>query len=151
MPAIPQRRLVDAVEIPSLLSFLAYGDTRKQVPGLESFPTKDWPPIQITYYAYHIMVGLGTLFLAVMALGCLLLWRRRLFEAHWFLWILMLLPFPYIANEAGWAVTEIGRQPWLIWGLLLTSKGSSPTVIAAQAIFTLLGFVGMYTLASIFH
>jgi cytochrome bd ubiquinol oxidase subunit I len=93
------------------------------------------------------MVGLGTLFLAVMALGCLLLWRRRLFEAHWFLWILMLLlPFPYIANEAGWAVTEMGRQPWLIWGLLLTSKGSSPTVIAAQAIFTLLGFVGMYTL-----
>ena len=145
MPAIQQRKLVDAVEIPGLLSFLAYGDTRRPVTGLEAFPTKDWPPVQITYFAYHIMVGLGTLFLAIMALGALLLWRKRLFEARWFLWVLtLLLPFPYIANEAGWAVTEMGRQPWLVWGLLLTSKGSSPTVIAAQAIFTLLGFVGLY-------
>ena len=85
-----------------------------------------------------------------MLLGVFLLWRRRLFEARWFLWILMLLlPFPYIANEAGWAVTEVGRQPWLVWGLLKTSQGISQTVVAGETIFTLLGFAGMYALISI--
>ncbi|HEX3604841.1 MAG TPA: cytochrome ubiquinol oxidase subunit I, partial [Candidatus Dormibacteraeota bacterium] len=103
-------------------------------------------PVQITYYAYHIMVGLGTIFLAVLGLGALLLWRRRLFTARWYLWTVMLmLPFPYIANEAGWVVTEVGRQPWLIWGVMPTARGASPTVEAGETIFTLLGFAGTYT------
>src|SRR5437868_15081862 len=93
------------------------------------------------------MVGLGTIFMGALWLGVLLWWRGRLFTSKWFLWILLLLlPFPYIANEAGWMVTEIGRQPWLVYGLLPTAAGSSPTVAAGETIFTLLGFAGMYAL-----
>jgi cytochrome d ubiquinol oxidase subunit I len=98
------------------------------------------------------MVGLGTIFLAMMLLGALLWWRKRLFTAKWFLWILMLLlPFPYIANEAGWVVTEVGRQPWLVWGLLKTANGYSTTVVAGQTIFTILVFFLMYTLLIILY
>lgn len=146
-PSTEQHRLLDAIEVPGGLSFLAYGEFRHTVQGLDSFPKKYWPPVQVTYYAFHIMVGLGTIFVGVLLLGLFLWWRKRLYDSRWFLWILMLmLPFPYVANEAGWVVTEVGRQPWLVWGLMLTSQGSSPTVVAGETIFTLLGFAGIYTL-----
>ncbi len=149
-PSTEQHRLLDAVEVPGALSFLAYGEFRHTVKGLNAFPTTLWPPVQITYYAFHIMVGLGTIFLAVLLLGVFLWWRKRLYDSRWFLWMLMLmLPFPYIANEAGWVVTEVGRQPWLVWGLMRTSHGYSSTVVAGETIFTLLGFFGIYTLLAI--
>ena len=147
MPDTVRGRLLDPVVVPDLLSFLTYGDFHAQVRGLSDYPKELWPPVQITYYAYHIMVGLGTIFIAVLLLGVLLWWRRALLTSRWFLWILLaLLPFPYIANEAGWAVTEVGRQPWLVYGLMRTAAGSSPTVTAGETIFTLLGFAGMYAL-----
>jgi cytochrome d ubiquinol oxidase subunit I len=146
-PSTEQHRLLDPVEVPGGLSFLAYGEFRHTVAGLNAFPHRDWPPVQITYYAFHVMVGLGTIFLGVMWLGILLWWRKRLFETRWFLWILMLLlPFPYVANEAGWVVSEVGRQPWIVWGLMRTANGWSPTVVAGETIFTTLGFAGIYTL-----
>jgi cytochrome d ubiquinol oxidase subunit I len=147
MPDTTQRRLLDPVTVPEALSFLAYGNFRAEVKGLNDYPQTLWPPVQLTYYAYHIMVGLGTIFIAVLLFGLVLWWRRVLFTTRWFLWVLMLLlPFPYIANEAGWVVTEVGRQPWLVYGLLRTVAGSSPTVPAGETIFTLLGFAGMYAL-----
>ena len=147
MPDTTQRTLLDPVELPEALSFLAYGSFRAEVRGLNDYPHDLWPPVQLTYYAYHIMVGLGTIFIAVLLLGVFLWCRGTLFTARWFLWVLMLLlPFPYIANEAGWVTTEVGRQPWLVYGLLRTAAGASPTVVAGEAIFTLLGFAGMYTL-----
>jgi cytochrome bd ubiquinol oxidase subunit I len=147
MPDTTQRTLLDPVELPDVLSFLAYGSFRAEVRGLNDYPRDLWPPVQLTYYAYHIMVGLGTIFIAVLLLGVVLWWRGALFTARWFLWVLMLLlPFPYIANEAGWVTTEVGRQPWLVYGLLRTAAGASPTVVAGEAIFTLLGFAGMYAL-----
>jgi cytochrome d ubiquinol oxidase subunit I len=150
MPDTGQHKLLDAIEAPGGLSFLLYGEFNKKVLGLDAFPQKLWPPVQVTYYAYHVMVGLGTIFMGVMLLGVFLWWRRILFTSRWFLWILMLLlPFPYIANEAGWAVTEVGRQPWLIWGVMQTSQGASSTVVAGETIFTLLGFAGMYLLIGI--
>jgi cytochrome d ubiquinol oxidase subunit I len=150
MPSTDQHRLLDPIEVPGLLSFLTYGEAHRKVAGLDSFAVQSWPPVQITYYAYHIMVGLGTGFLAILLVGAFLCWRRRLFTARWYLWILMLtLPFPYIANEAGWVVTEVGRQPWLVWGLMRTARGASPTVEAGQTIFTLLGFAGLYALLGI--
>ena len=85
-----------------------------------------------------------------MALAAFLLWRGRLFDARWMLWILMLaLPFPYIANTAGWMTAELGRQPWLVYGLMRTAEGFSPNVSAGNALFTLLGFMGMYTVLGI--
>jgi cytochrome bd ubiquinol oxidase subunit I len=102
------------------------------------------------YYSYHIMVGLGTIFIAVMVVAAFMLWRGMLYHARWMLWILMLAaPFPYIANTAGWITAEIGRQPWVVYGLMRTSDGYSKSVSAGNGLFTLIGFMGMYTVLGI--
>ncbi len=150
MPSTTQRRLLDPVLVPDALSYLAYGNFRAEVRGLNDYPQDTWPLVQLTYYAYHIMVGLGTLLIAALLLGAALWWRGVLFASRWFLWILLLLlPFPYIANEAGWVVTEVGRQPWLVYGLLRTAAGASPNVEAGETIFTVLGFAGLYALLGV--
>lgn len=147
MPDSRHGRLLDPVRAPGLLSFLAYGSFSAPVRGLDSYPRDLWPPVDLTYYAYHIMVGLGTVFIAIALVGGLLLYLGRLERSRWYLWILMLtLPFPFIANEAGWVVTEVGRQPWLVYGLLRTSAGVSPNVSTGEVIFTTLGFAGLYLL-----
>jgi cytochrome d ubiquinol oxidase subunit I len=145
MPDTQHEALIDPLYVPDMLSFLAYGNFRANVQGLRSYPKDQRPPVELTYYAYHVMVGLGTIFVGVTALAIVLLAFRRLYEARWMLWILMLLmPFPYIANEAGWMVTEVGRQPWLVYGIMRTAEGPSPTVVAGETIFTTIGFAGMY-------
>ncbi|HZZ65452.1 MAG TPA: cytochrome ubiquinol oxidase subunit I [Candidatus Baltobacteraceae bacterium] len=150
MPDTQHGVLIDPLYVPDLLSFLAYGNFRANVNGLSSYPSADRPPVDLTYYAYHIMVGLGSLFLAAMLAATVLLRRGRLFESRWMLWILMLaMPFPYIANEAGWTVAEVGRQPWIVYGLMRTSQGTSPTVVAGETIFTAIGFAGMYFLLGV--
>jgi cytochrome bd-type quinol oxidase subunit 1 len=113
---------------------------------------EDWPhDIPLLYYAYYIMVGLGTILTAVLAVATFLLWQRTLYAARWMLWILMLLlPFPYIANTAGWMTGELGRQPWAIYGLMRTSQGYSVNVSAGNALFSLLGFMGLYAALSVF-
>jgi len=91
------------------------------------------------------MVGLGTIFLGIMSLAAFFLWRKKLYITKKLLWaILFLAPFPYIANITGWYVAELGRQPYLVYGLLKTSEGVSPTVSSGNTLFTLLGFVGLY-------
>ncbi|HYM70383.1 MAG TPA: cytochrome ubiquinol oxidase subunit I [bacterium] len=150
MPSTTEHRLLDPVEVPDVLSYLAYGSLHAEVKGLNDYPETEWPLVQLTYYAYHIMVGLGTILIAALLLGVALWWRGALFVNRWFLWILvLLLPFPYIANEAGWVVSEVGRQPWLVYGLLRTVAGVSPNVIAGETIFTVLGFAGMYALLGV--
>jgi cytochrome d ubiquinol oxidase subunit I len=133
-----------------MLSFLTYREWSAHVRGLDSFPEDQWPDkIELLYFSYHVMVGLGTIFIVVMALSALLLWRRKLYNARWMLWILMLsVPLPYIANTAGWMTAELGRQPWLIYGIMRTMHGFSTRVAAGNAWFTLIGFMGMYTLLS---
>jgi cytochrome d ubiquinol oxidase subunit I len=97
-----------------------------------------------------VMVGLGTIFVAVMVLAAFLLWRGKLYQSQWMLWIIVLCaPFPYIANTAGWLTAEVGRQPWLVYGLLRTSQGYSHNVIAGNTMFTLLGYMGLYLLLGI--
>ncbi|HEY6450897.1 MAG TPA: cytochrome ubiquinol oxidase subunit I [Candidatus Cybelea sp.] len=150
MPDTATGHLIDPIVAPDFLSFLAYGNFHTNVRGLNSYGRGLWPPVELTYYAYHVMVGLGTIFVGSLALAVFLLALGRLFEARWMLWILMLLmPFPYIANEAGWTVTEVGRQPWIIYGLMRTAQGGSPTVASGETIFTLLGFAGMYFLLGV--
>jgi cytochrome bd ubiquinol oxidase subunit I len=146
-----QRQDIDnPVIVPKMLSFLTYKRWNAEVKGLDAFPADQVPQnLALLYYSYHIMVGLGTIFIAVMILSAVLLWRRKLFDARWALWILMLsFPFPYIANTAGWITAEAGRQPWLVYGLLRTSDGYSKMVSAGNGLFTLLGFMGMYTVLS---
>ncbi|MGH8164854.1 MAG: cytochrome ubiquinol oxidase subunit I, partial [Rhodanobacteraceae bacterium] len=145
MPDTQNQTLIDPIYVPSVLSFLAYGNLRANVAGLRAYATDLHPPVELTYYAYHVMVGLGTVFLALGACAVFFLARKRLYGARPLLWLLMLaMPFPYVANEAGWMVTEVGRQPWIVYGLLRTSAGASSNVAAGETIFTLIGFAGMY-------
>jgi cytochrome bd ubiquinol oxidase subunit I len=132
----------------NVLSFLLYGTTKAEVKGLDQIPRDQWPSAQpLLYYAYHIMAGLGTWFVLLMVVSALLLWRGRLFAANWALWaILLSFPLPYIANTAGWMTAELGRQPWLIYGLMRTSEGYSNFVSAGNGLFTLIGFMGLYAL-----
>jgi cytochrome bd ubiquinol oxidase subunit I len=150
-PNVETRKIDNPVMIPGMLSFLVNRNWNTDVKGLDAFPQDQWPSnISLLYYSYHIMVGLGTIFMAIMVVCALLLWRGRLFTSRWMLWVLMLsFPFPYIANTAGWMTAELGRQPWLIYGVLRTIDGYSKSVTAANGWFTLLGFMGMYTLLSI--
>jgi cytochrome d ubiquinol oxidase subunit I len=148
----PETQSIDnPIAINKVLSFLIYGTFGAEVKGLDAFPQQDWPDnIPLLFFTYHIMAGLGTILLAVMALCAFLLWRGKLIETRWALWLLLLcVPFPYIANTAGWVTAEIGRQPWLVYGLLRTNTGFSKMVSAGNGWFTLLGFMGLYGLLAI--
>jgi cytochrome d ubiquinol oxidase subunit I len=93
------------------------------------------------------MAGLGTYFVGLMIAAGFLLWRKKLYASRWILWLLLIsFPFPYIANTAGWMTAEIGRQPWLIYGLMRTSEGYSQVVSSGNGLFTLIGFMGLYAL-----
>jgi cytochrome d ubiquinol oxidase subunit I len=152
-PDVAKGTIDNPIIVPNVLSFLTYRQWTAVVQGLNTFPADQRPDaIEMLYYSYHIMVGLGTIFIAIMGLALLLLWRRWLFQARWMLWILMLAtPFPYIANTAGWFTTELGRQPWIVFGLLRTVNGSSPLLSTGNIIFTLLGFAGIYLLLGLLY
>ena len=147
-PNMVEKKLDNKISVPNILSFLTYQEWDKQVMGMDKFPKEELPDnIPALYYSYHIMVGLGTIFISIMSLAAFLLWRKKLFETTSLLWMIMFLfPFPYIANITGWYVAELGRQPYLVYGLLRTSEGISPTVSSGNTLFTLLGFVGLYLL-----
>jgi cytochrome d ubiquinol oxidase subunit I len=150
-PDLQNRRLDNPIEIPSMLSFLTYREWKANVRGLDAFPQDQWPDmVPLLYYSYHVMVGLGTVFIAVMLLAALMLWRGKLYASRGVLWTLMVcVPLPYIANTAGWMTAELGRQPWVIYGLMRTAHGVSPQVGAGNAWFTLIGFMGLYTVLGI--
>lgn len=145
-PNIETMTIDNPLVVPSALSLLLYNDLYAKVKGLDAFPRQDWPDhIALVYYAYHIMVGLGTLLLAVMGSALIRLWRGTLFTARRLLWLLMLsAPLPYLATTAGWMTAELGRQPWLVYGLYRTEEGLSPLVHSGNALFSLLGFLGIY-------
>ncbi len=152
-PDVDHGTLDNPIIVPDVLSFLTYRRWTAEVKGINDFPADQRPDsISLLYYSYHIMVGLGTFFIAIMALACFLLWRQRLFRTRWMLWILLLAtPFPYIANIAGWFTTELGRQPWIVFGLLHTVQGSSTTLSSGNVLFTLIGFAGMYLLLGLVY
>jgi cytochrome bd ubiquinol oxidase subunit I len=145
-PNVRERRIDNAIQAPQILSILAYGTPRRSVRGLNEFPEDTWPTnIELLYYSFHVMAGLGTLFIALMAFANLQRYRGRLEQSRGLLWVLMLaFPFPYIATTAGWMTTELGRQPWLVYGLFRTNEGYSRSVSSGNALFTLIGFTGLY-------
>jgi cytochrome d ubiquinol oxidase subunit I len=150
-PDFDQQHIDNPIAANDVLSFLIYGTTSAEVKGLDQFPRDQWPTtLPLLYYSYHIMAGLGTYFVLLMAVAAFLLWRGALFRTRWVLWPLLLsFPLPYIANTAGWMTAEIGRQPWIVYGLMRTSEGYSTHVSAGNSLFTLLGFLGMYALLSV--
>jgi len=150
-PNVPEKRIDNTIEVPRMLSFLTYKRWDAQVQGLDTFPPDARPDnIALLYYSYHVMVGLGTILIAIAGLAFLQLLRRRLLGSRPVLWALLLsAPLPYIANTAGWMTAEIGRQPWLVYGLMRTADGTSHRVSEGNALFSLLGFMGLYSLLAI--
>jgi len=144
-------KLDNPIIVPGALSFLTYRRWETGIKGLKDFPRDQWPDnIPLLYYSYHIMVGLGTLLILLMTLCAWSLFRGRLYHSRALLWPLMLaMPFPYIATTAGWMTAELGRQPWLIYGVMRTSEGFSSRVSAGNGLFTLIGFMGLYLVLGI--
>jgi len=150
-PNMVEKKLDNKIAIPNILSFLTYQDWNAQIKGMNEFKEEELPTnIPALYYSYHMMVGLGTIFIGLMTLATFLLWRKKLYKSKWILWaILFMIPFPYIANTTGWYIAELGRQPWLVYGLMTTKDGISPTVSSGNTLFTLLGFIGLYFLLGV--
>ena len=147
-PNMEEKKLDNKIAVPNVLSFLTYQNWDAEIKGLNEFDEELYPTnIPGLYYGYHIMVGLGTIFIGIFALALLLLYRKKIYHSTRLLWVLVLIiPLPYIANTAGWYTAELGRQPWLVYNLLKTTEGISPTVSSGNTLFTLLGFIGLYVL-----
>lgn len=145
-PNVASQHLDNPVVVPGMLSFLAYGTFHEDVKGLNEFPQDAWPNnIELLYYSFHVMAGLGTLMILVMAVAAFLEWRGGIVRRTGMLWVLMLaFPFPYIATTAGWMTAELGRQPWLVYGLFRTAQGDSLNVHSGTVLFTLIGLTGLY-------
>jgi len=136
-------------KLPGMLSFLAHNDTSKTVTGLrEAAPNpKDRPPVNFTFQLFHLMVAVGFGLIFVASVGFLYFWRGSLFEKRWLLWLLVLSVLgPQIGNQAGWFAAEVGRQPWIVQGLLRTSDGLSAVVKANTVLTAILLFSAVYVL-----
>lgn len=139
-----ERNAIEIGTIPGLLSFLVYHDFNAEVVGLKDFPKDERPPVLITSWAFRGMVGLGVIFIVLTAYG----WfkRKKLEEKPLYLKIMMYaIPLPYVAIQFGWMVTEFGRQPWIVYGLIKTADAVSP-VATHQVVISLIGFIVVYGL-----
>ena len=140
-------RMKHGLAVPGLLSFMVHGNFHEPVNGLDKIPREDWPPVALTFWSFHIMVWLGGLFIVLTLLASLLRWRGTLFQKRWLLWVFVFaVPLPYVANQIGWVTAEVGRQPWLVYGLLRTSEGLSKAVVANQVFGSILMFILIYAL-----
>jgi len=143
-----------SLEIPKALSFLAFSDFNAEVKGLEEFPESDWPPVAITHYAFQVMVGLGSLMMLA-SFWVLFRWVRKQEVAHdrpLLTFLALLTPAGFIAVEAGWIVTEVGRQPWIVYGIMRTADAVTPMpglivpLIGISLLYLFLGMVVAYLL-----
>jgi cytochrome d ubiquinol oxidase subunit I len=128
IPNDETRKVDYAIHLPGMLSFLAHGDFDAKVTGLDAFPRDEWPPVLIVHIAFQIMVACGGVLALMSVLFLVLQWRKSpwLFQ-RWFLWALVIIsPLGFIAIEAGWTVTEVGRQPWIIYGIMRTADAVTP-------------------------
>ena len=133
------------VAVPGMLSYLIGFDTNTKVIGLNSFKEEDRPPVNIVFQTYHLMVAIGFTLIGISLLGIFFWWRGTLFKQRWILWIFVFsVLLPQIANQIGWITAEVGRQPWIVYGLLRTSEGLSKAVEAGQVWFSLILFTLIY-------
>ncbi|MGQ9799226.1 MAG: cytochrome ubiquinol oxidase subunit I [Ignavibacterium sp.] len=133
------------IAIPSLLSYLIGWDANTKVTGLNSFPEDERPPVNIVFQAYHLMVAIGFMLIGISVLGVFLWWKGTLFKHRWLLWIFVFsVLLPQIANQVGWITAEVGRQPWIVYGLMKTSEGLSKAVQAGQVWYSLIMFTLIY-------
>lgn len=139
-----QRNLVEFGRLPGVLSLLAFHSTQATVKGLKDFPPEDRPPVTLTFVAFRLMVALGLLFALLTLVG----WfkRHKLESSPGYLKVMLYaMPLPYVALQAGWIVTEVGRQPWIVYGLMKTAAAVSP-IAASQVAISFAAFIGVYGL-----
>ncbi len=145
-----ERNFVEAVGIPKLLSLLAFHDGNAEVKGLKEFPKEERPPIASTFFSFRIMAGLGFLFVLLSLIAAIISRRGNIENSRGFLKLMLFaIPLPYIATQLGWLVAEIGRQPWIVYGLLKTSDAVSKSVSATQVVVSLIGFTLVYGLLAV--
>jgi cytochrome d ubiquinol oxidase subunit I len=147
IPDTDTRTVRMGVAIPGGVSLLVHHDFKTPVPGLDQAPRSDWPPVALTFLSFRAMVGLGFAFIALTAAGVFWRWRGALCEKRWLLWVFVLaVPLPYAANQLGWVAAEVGRQPWVVYGLLRTSDALSKSVVASQVLGSILMFGAIYAM-----
>lgn len=136
---------VHGVAIPGMLSFLIHGDPKAPVKGLDAIPKDERPPVQFTFQVYHLMVAIGFTLIGLTLVSLFLLWRGKLFTST--LWLKIMVAsvlLPQIGNQVGWYTAEVGRQPWIVYGLMKTSEAFSKTVTSEHIIFSLVLFTIIY-------
>jgi cytochrome bd ubiquinol oxidase subunit I len=142
-----ERNQIEIGKLPGVLSFLGHHDFNASITGLKDIPRDERPPVLPTFVSFRTMVALGTLFPLLTIIGLFL--KKRLLESRWYLWIMLCaIPLPYLAMEMGWVLAEVGRQPWIVYGLLKTAHAASP-VAEVQVMTTLVGFILVYGLLGI--
>jgi cytochrome d ubiquinol oxidase subunit I len=149
IPSDDPPELKYAIEIPGALSLMAHHDVDAYVPGIEDLREqgRSTPPFFLTFVSFHTMVGLGMTFIGLTALGILLLWRKKLHTARWYLRLLpFAIPLPLVACQLGWIVAEVGRQPWVVYDVLKTSEAFSPNVTGGEVLFSIVMFGLIYIL-----
>ena len=149
IPHAPSGRVHTDVSIHGLLSLLAFGNINAEVRGLNDFPRDEWPPLLLTFFPFHLMVVLGVYMIALTIFGLFLLWRKSLFGNGFFLKLaLWSIPLPFVANELGWITAEVGRQPWIVYGVMKTRDAISVTVPTNQILASLILFILIYLVLS---
>jgi cytochrome d ubiquinol oxidase subunit I len=134
------------IKIPCLLSFLAYRDFSAVVTGITSFPANLYPPINLVFQVYHLMINIGFLFIPIGLLGVLLyFWKHKVFQVRWLLWLFVISVFlAEVSVIAGWWTAEVGRQPWIVYNLMTITEAGSPTLTTGQAAFSMAMFIVLY-------
>jgi cytochrome d ubiquinol oxidase subunit I len=144
-----ERKVHFPIGIPNFLSIFLDFNPDTVIQGLNEFPEENWPPLPLVFYPFHLMTLLGFYFAGLTGLGVLLLWRGKLFSSRWFLRLAYLsIPLPILANELGWVAAEVGRQPWVVYGVesMRTALVASPVVSAGEILASLIMFVIVYAL-----
>ncbi len=154
IPNVQERKVDYAIKIPGFLSFLAHGDFKSEVKGLEEFPEDEWPPVPIVHYSFQLMVAIG---IFLMMTGIIFLagsfrWKHWLKKRWWLKLLVIATPLGFLAIEFGWIVTEVGRQPWIIYGIMKTRDSLTPmpgiqyTFYTISAVYLLLSFIVIWLL-----
>ncbi len=142
-----EKQTVKGIRIPGLLSFLTHGNAKQPVEGLEQIDKKDWPPVQIVFQTYHLMIWMWGLMVLVTIAGIWAYRKGTLARSKGILWAMIFsVGFPQIANQVGWMTAEIGRQPWIVYGLLRTHEGVSSSIVASQVLRSIIMFIIIYLL-----
>jgi cytochrome d ubiquinol oxidase subunit I len=145
IPDEARERNLFAIEVPKLGSFIASGNWTAREIGLDTFPPQDRPPVLIPFFGFRIMVGMGLIMLAVSWFGTFLRFRGRLEATRWFLWgTFLAFPTGFIAILTGWYTAEVGRQPWVVYGLLRTKDAVTPSLTTGDVLVSLAAYILVY-------